>query len=124
MRLAALVLIAASIAAGSLFATPTPQGSAPPTVRVGGDVKPPVKLKNVAPIYPAYARQARIQGVVVLDVTIGTDGAVKDVKVLRSVKALDDAAVTAVRAWTFKPTMVDGHAVQVIETIPVNFTLE
>jgi protein TonB len=124
MKLAALALIAASIAAGSLFAIPTPQGSSPPTVRVGGDIKPPVKTKNVAPIYPPYAKQTRTQGVVMLDVTIGTDGKVKDIKVLRSVKELDDAAVTAVRGWEFKPTMVNGQAVQVITTIPVIFTLE
>jgi TonB family protein len=126
MRLAAFAfaLIAISLVAGPLFATPAPQGSSPPTVRVGGDVKPPVKTKNVAPVYPSYAKQTRLQGVVMLDVTIGTDGKVKDVKVLRSVKGLDDAAVVAVRAWEFKPTMVNGQVVQVIMTVPVIFTLE
>jgi periplasmic protein TonB len=124
MRLAVLVLITASVFAGSLFATPTPQGSAPPTVRVGGDVKPPVKIKGVDPLYPAAAKQAHIQGVVILEATIGTDGKVKDVKVIRSVKLLDDAAVTSVRSWEFKPTVVNGQAVQVITTIPINFTLD
>lgn len=123
-RLVALALIAASIAAGSLFAIPTPQGSSPPTVRVGGDVKPPVKTRNVAPVYPPAAKQSHIQGVVVLDATIGTDGKVKDVKVLRSVKALDAAAMDAVRAWEFKPTIINGQAVQVIITTSVIFTLD
>jgi TonB family protein len=124
MRLAAFALIAISIVAGPLLATPAQQGSSAPTVRVGGDVKPPVKTKNVTPVYPPIAKQTHVQGVVMLDVTIGTDGKVKDVKVLRSVKGLDDAAVTAVRAWEFKPTMVNGQVVQVIMTVPVIFTLE
>jgi protein TonB len=123
-RLAVLALIATSMAAGSLQAVPTPQGSSAPTVRVGGDIKPPIKVKNVPPVYPALARQSRIEGVVIIDATIGTDGKVKDTKVIRSIPALDTAAVSAVRAWEFKPTLVNGQAVQVIMTIPVNFTLE
>jgi len=129
MRLAALILIVASLVAGPLSATPIPQGGgkADPsaqTVHVGGDIKPPLKTKNVAPVYPQVAKEARIQGVVILEVTIGTDGKVKDSKVIRSVKALDAAAINAVSAWEFKPTVVNGQAVQVITTIPINFTLE
>jgi periplasmic protein TonB len=105
------------------FAYAAPQ-AAPETVRVGGNIKPPVKTKNVVPTYPPNARAARIQGAVILDVTIGTDGKVKDVKVLRSVKGLDDAAVQAARGWEYKPTIVDGHPVQVITTVPMVFTLE
>ena len=120
MRLAVLVLITAAVSAGSLFATPAPQQ----TVRVGGDIKPPVKVKGEPPVYPAAAKLAHIQGVVILEATIGTDGKVKDVKVIRSVKLLDDAAMTTVRSWEFKPTIVGGQAVQVITTIPINFTLD
>jgi periplasmic protein TonB len=124
IKLAALALIAASIAAGSLYATPTPQGSSPETVRVGGDIKPPMKIKGEPPVYPAFAKQVHSEGVVILEATIGTNGKVKDVKVLRSVKLLENAAVNAVRSWEFKPTVVNGQAVQVIMTIPVNFILE
>jgi protein TonB len=122
MRLALIVLVA-SLTAGASLANPAPQGS-PQTVRVGGDIKPPVKTKNVPPVYPSFAIQAHIQGVVILETTIGTDGKVKEIKVLRSIKELDDAAVKAVKAWEFKPTTVGGQAVQVITTIPVNFNLE
>jgi protein TonB len=82
-----------------------------------------VKTKNVAPVYPQIAITSHTQGVVILDATIGTDGRVKDTKILRSIKQLDDAAVSAVRAWEYKPTLVNGKPVQVIMTIPVNFTL-
>jgi protein TonB len=130
MRFALLVFMAmaASLASGPLFGAPTPQAGSktdpPATVRVGGDIKPPLKTKNVFPIYPVFARQARIQGVVIVDATIGTDGKVKDVKVIRSVKNLDDAAIAAVRGCEFKPTVVNGQAVQVIMTIPINFSLD
>ena len=129
MRCLAVLLIAASLASGPLSATPTPQAggktdSSPRTVRVGGDIKPPAKVRGSAPIYPPVAKQARAQGVVILEATIGTEGKVKDVKVVRSAKLFDDAAIAAVRTWEYKPTMVDGQPVQVILTIPVNFTLE
>ena len=65
-----------------------------------------------------------MQGVIILEVTIGTDGKVKDIKVIRSLPLLADAAVAAVRGWEYRPTMVDGKAVQVITTIPVNFALQ
>ena len=128
MRLALLVLTA-SLTVGSLSAHAAPQGgskndSTPQTVRVGGDIKPPVKTKNVAPVYPSFAVGARIQGVVILEATIGTYGKVKELKVLRSIKELDDAAIKAVRDWEYKPTLVNNQAVQVITTIPVNFSLD
>src|SRR5580658_5471740 len=131
MRLTLVVVIAVCLASGPslLCAAATPQGgkpdSSPPTVRVGGDIKPPLKVKNVPPVYPPFAQQNRIQGVVILDVTIGTDGKVKDTKTIKSVNALlETAAITAVRAWEYKPTVVDGKAVQVIMTVPVNFIIE
>jgi TonB family protein len=125
----AVAFAAAALAASVLYAGALPQGSsksdpAPQTVRVGGDVKPPLKTKTVPPVYPSGAVQAKIQGVVIVDATVGTDGKVKDVKVIRSIKMLDDAAVAAVRQWEFKPTAIDNHPVQVITTIPVNFTLQ
>ena len=121
VKLSVLVLLS-TLAVSSLWAHPVPQG--PQTVRVGGDVKPPVKTKNVQPVYPPGARENRVQGVVMLDVTVGTDGKVKDIKVLRSVKGLDDAALQAVRGWEYKPTIVNGQPAQVITTVPVVFSLE
>ena len=122
MRLASALFVVLSFLAGPLLSAPAPQ-VAPETVRVGGDIKPPLKVKNVPPVYPQIAITSHTQGVVILEATIGTDGKVKDTKVIRSIKQLDDAAVTAVRAWEYKPTLVSGKAVQVIMTIPVNFPL-
>jgi TonB family protein len=92
-------------------------------VRVGGDVKPPRKIKHVSPVYPPEAREAGIQGVVILEIVIGPDGLVKKAEVVKSVPELDAAAVEAVLQWEFEPTHVNGKAVSVRMTITVNFTL-
>ena len=100
------------------------EASPPPTVvRVGGSVKEPRKVKNVSPQYPDLARQGRIQGTVVLEATIGPDGRVTDLKVLRSVPLLDTAAVTAVRQWVYTPTLVNGVPVAAIMTVTLTFEL-
>ena len=99
--------------------------SAPPPapVRVGGTVKAPRLLKRVSPEYPAAALTARQQGVVILEATIGTNGKVSDVRVVRSIQPLDAAAVDAVRQWEYEPTVVDQVAVPVITSVAVEFKL-
>jgi periplasmic protein TonB len=97
----------------------------PPTqaVRVGGQIKEPKKLKNVAPVYPDIAKQARVQGVVILECTISPQGKVTDVKVLRGIPLLDAAAIDAVKQWVYTPTLLNGVPVPVIMTVTVNFKL-
>jgi TonB family protein len=97
-------------------------GGAP--VRVGGDIKPPIKTKDAKPVYPPMARQTRTQGTVILELTIGEDGKVKGVKVLKSLALLDAAATDAVKQWEFKPTLVNGKTISVIMTTAVNFSLD
>jgi protein TonB len=92
-------------------------------LRVGGSVRPPVKLRNVNPQYPAEALEAKVQGVVIIEARIERDGTVGDVRVLRSIPMLDQAAVDAVRQWEFQPTWLNGEPVPVIMTTTVNFTL-
>src|SRR5262245_12849381 len=92
-------------------------------LRVGGDIREPKKIKHVAPVYPDDALAARVQGVVILEVIIDTNGDVSDAKVLRSVPMLDQAAVDAVRQWRFTPTLLNNAPVAVIMTVTVNFTL-
>src|SRR5262249_49766921 len=101
--------------------TPPPQAP----VRVGGTIKPPVKVHDVRPQYPAIAQSARVQGVVIIEATIGVDGTVTDAKVLRSIPLLDAAALDAVKQWTFTPTVMPdtGVPVPVIMTVTVNFSL-
>ena len=95
----------------------------PAAVRVGGQIKEPKKLKNVAPVYPDIAKQARVQGIVILECTISPQGKVTDVKVLRGIPLLDAAATEAVRQWVYSPTLLNGVPVPVIMTVTVNFKL-
>jgi TonB family protein len=95
-----------------------------PPMRVGGTIKPPVKLKNVNPAYPPEAQDAKVQGVVIIEARIERDGTVSRARVLRSIPMLDDAAVEAVKQWEFTPTLLNGAPVPVMMTVTVNFTLQ
>jgi TonB family protein len=103
--------------------TTAPDGRMAP-VRVGGTIKPPQKLVDARAVMPDAARQARVQGVVIVEMTIGPDGKVADAKILRSIPLLDQAALDAVRQWEFTPTLLNGTPVPVIMTVTVNFTID
>ena len=108
---------------GGLTRPPPSPLKPPEPVRVGGNISPPTKTRDVSPTYPEVARAARVQGVVILEATIGPTGAVTDVNVLRSVPLLDEAAIAAVRQWQYTPTLLNGVPVPVIMTVTVNFSL-
>ena len=93
-------------------------------VKVGGSVRPPKKLVDVRPEYPADARAAKIQGVVILGIVIGENGSVIDTMVLRSIPELDQAAIDAVNQWQFEPTLLNGEPVEIELTVTINFTLQ
>ena len=99
------------------------QDAFPEPVRIGGNIRPPQKTKDVNPQYPRAAREERVTGVVILDVLVDPDGRVTDTEVLRSVPGLDDAALEAVSQWENRPTLLNGVAVPVIMTVTVNFQL-
>lgn len=87
-------------------------------------VTPPKKTRHVNPIYPATAQRGGVQGVVVLESTIGAGGCVGRLHVVRGVDPrLDLAALLAVMRWRFSPTLLDGRPVPVIMTVTVQFTL-
>jgi protein TonB len=108
---------------GGLPEAPPPAPKLPP-VRVGGRVKEPTKLKAVPPVYPDAAVNARIEGVVILECLISPQGRVSEVRVLRSVPLLEQAAVDAVRQWVYTPTLMDGVPVPVLMTVTVRFDLK
>jgi protein TonB len=120
MRWTAGLMGAALLASAPVWAAPQ---QAPP-VRVGGDIKEPKKIKHVDPVYPEEAKSAGVQGVVILEVVIGTDGKVKSTKILRSVPLLDNAAADAVKQWVYTPTLLNGEPVELLMTVTVNFTLK
>jgi TonB family protein len=97
-------------------------GQAP--VRVGGNIKPPTKIKDVRPVYPEEALAAKVTGIVILEVTVDGSGRVSDARVLKSIPMLDQAAVDAVKQWEFTPTNLNGVPVPVVMTVTVNFSLQ
>ncbi len=93
-------------------------------VRAVGDIKPPKLVKQVAPVYPQTARQARVEGVVILEAKTDEQGDVVGARILRSVPILDQAAIEAVKQWKYEPLIIDGTARKVLFTVTVRFALD
>ncbi len=83
----------------------------------------PEAITQVRPEYPDIARQANVDGTVLVQVLVGKDGKVKDTKVVKSVPMLDAAAVAAVKQWVFKPALSNNKPVAVWVAVPMKFTL-
>jgi len=81
----------------------------------------PVPVTRVDPAYPEFAREAQIQGKVTLHVLVGKDGRVKNVKVIKGVTGLNDAAVDAIKKWVFKPALSNNKPVAVWVEVPMDF---
>lgn len=105
---------------------PAPPAWSPgdPPLRIGGAIKEPKKIKDVRPVYPPEAQEARVVGIVILEILVDEQGMVSEARVIRPVAMLDEAARDAVMQWQFTPTVVNGHAAPVIMTVTVNFTLQ
>ncbi len=103
---------------------PLPEGAQGPTAGQG-DITQPKILKKVNPVYPDEAKRARLEGVVLLQATLGTNGRAADVKVLRGEPmGLSEAAVAAVRQWEWEPARnAKGQAVNVVMTLTIRFAL-
>jgi periplasmic protein TonB len=92
-------------------------------VAIGGDVLGAKLIKKVLPVYPPIARQARISGTVQLIGIIAKDGTIQQLRVVSGNPLLVPAALDAVRQWIYRPTLLNGQAVEVIAPIDVTFTL-
>ena len=103
---------------------PPPPPQPRPPVRPGGQIQPPRRIVNVAPVYPSIAQAARVEGIVEIDALIGEDGRVRNAKVIKGKPLLNEAALTAVRQWVFTPTRLNGEPVAVIMTVTVVFSLQ
>jgi protein TonB len=93
-------------------------------IRIGGGIKSPSKIRDVKAVYPPIAQNARVQGVVILEVLVDGGGQVVDARTLRSIPLLDQAAYDAVKQWEFTPTLLNGTPTPVLMTVTVNFTLQ
>jgi len=98
-----------------------PRGTTDDPVQIGGPIAPPAKIHDVRPVYPPIAREARVQGAVVVQILIDSAGYVAEAHILRSIPLLDQAALDAVTQWKFAPIKVNGVARPAIMTTTVNF---
>lgn len=90
-------------------------------LKVGGAVKPPTKIVDVRPLYPPDALAAGIEGVVILETKVAVDGTVEEARVIKSIPALDQAAIDAVKQWRFVPTLINGAPTAVMMTTTIEF---
>ena len=98
-------------------------GQAPARIKVGGNLQSANLIHQERPIYPAEAKRQRVSGPVHLQAIIGKGGAVQELQVVSGHPLLVPAAVDAVRHWVYRPTLLNGNAVEVSTRIDVNFTL-
>jgi protein TonB len=102
---------------------PPPPAAAPARIKVGGDVQAASLLKQVTPAYPNIAKTAHVAGTVTLHAIISRDGSIEKLEYVSGPALLMASAMTAVREWKYKPTMLNGQPVEVDTTVQVVFSL-
>jgi periplasmic protein TonB len=110
---------------GIISSTPVavPKVATPQRVRVSQGVSAGLLVRRVNPTYPPLARQARIQGQVVLRAVISKDGSIENLTLVSGHPMLAPAAIEAVKQWKYKPYLLNGEPVEVDTEVLVNFTL-
>ena len=107
----------------STSAVAVPKMATPTRVRVSSGVSQGLLVRRVNPTYPPLARQARIQGVVILQAQISKDGSIENLQLVSGHPMLAPAAIEAVKQWKYKPYLLNGEPVEVDTQVQVNFTL-
>jgi TonB family protein len=110
-------------ASGQPNTTFLPPGT-PRRIRVGGNVQAANLIAQVRPVYPPSAQSTGVEGTVLLEGIISTDGTFQSLRVLSSIdRDLTTAAMEAVKQWRYRPTLLNGEPVEVLTTINVDFKL-
>jgi TonB family protein len=116
-------LLASSLIVIGLACAIAAQDTTATARKVTPDVAQALLVSRVAPIYPPLARQARIQGTVILDIIVNKAGEIRDVKLVSGHPMLAPAAIDAVKQWRYRPYEKDGEPADVETTVQVNFKL-
>jgi TonB family protein len=95
----------------------------PMRIRIGGQVAQANVVYQVPPRYPDDAKQMHIHGTVVLHAIIGRDGDIEELQSISGPSELRESAMSAVKQWRYKPTLLNGDPVEVDTTISVVYTL-
>lgn len=114
------------VAPGQARHATSPAVSSAQRIRVGGNVQATKLLRQVKPAYPESAQSQGIEGTVLLNAVIGTDGNLLSLVVMNRLADPDlaAAALDAVKQWHYQPTLLNGAPVEVVTTITVNFKLQ
>ncbi|HLB92854.1 MAG TPA: TonB family protein [Terriglobales bacterium] len=107
----------------SSTAVAVPKAATPTRVRVSQGVSAGLLIRRVQPNYPQLAKQARIQGQVVLQAEISKDGTIQNLQLISGHPMLAPAAIEAVKQWRYKPYLLNGEPVAVDTQVIVNFSL-
>jgi periplasmic protein TonB len=100
-----------------------PKLAAPQRIRISQGVTKGLLVHRVEPVYPTLAKQARIQGEVVLSAVISVNGDIENLQLVSGHPMLVPNAIAAVRQWRYKPYLLNGQPVEVETTITVIFAL-
>jgi protein TonB len=116
---------AGGVIGGIISSTPVavPKVATPQRVRVSSGVSTGLLIKKVTPNYPQLAKQARIQGSVVLQAEISKEGTIQNLQLISGHPMLAPAAIEAVKQWRYKPYLLNGEPVAVETQVVVNFSL-
>jgi TonB family protein len=124
--------VATANGAETVFAPPPPPPPPPPSTPVSANdrirVSPEVLSANltekVAPEYPPLARAARVTGVVIIEIVVGTDGHVSAARIISGHPLLQGAAMDAIRQWVFSPFIQNGQPTEVVSAVTLNFAFQ
>jgi TonB family protein len=124
-----LAISASAVALAAHMNPPAPddnsnQAHTPKQLSISSDVMSHNLLNKTIPVYPTAAKKAKIQGTVVLEAVIGTNGNVQSLRVLSGPQELQQAALDAVREWKYQPYLLNGDPVEVLTTINIIFSLK
>ena len=104
-------------------ASPAPGSVSSERIRLPAEIASGLLISKVMPTYPTLARQARIQGQVVLDVDISKEGTIESLRTITGHPMLIPAAIDAVKQWRYKPYLLNAEPVPVQTQVTVNFSL-
>jgi TonB family protein len=109
-------------ASGSLSNLVSPVSQPPnPRLLTSSEFEPVQAIKKVQPIYPLVAKQTRLSGIVVVEVTVNKNGKISDLRMISGHALFRDAAFAAVKQWVFKPAKLNGQTIDQSTTIRLHF---
>jgi protein TonB len=100
-----------------------PKAASAKTLNVSSSVMAARSISRTQPVYPSFARSARVEGTVEMHAVISTAGTITSLSVVSGPNVLRQAALDAVKTWRYKPYLLDNEPVEVETTVNVVFVL-